>query len=453
MEELHVTERLAAYAVGHRLSPKDYETYLPYFKACLLDWMATMAVGRDEACCRLVEELIERRGSRGVSAAVLPKTRIGAADAALLNTVAGHAIDYDDVHETDGLHLNSPILSAAFAVGDETDATLADVFEATVVGMDVTNAICKLLTRGHTRRNWHTTATLSVFGAAAAAGWLLGLTPEQMQCAFGICASCSAGLLANLGTMTKPLQVGYAAQRGVETAYLARDGFTAHKTIFDSEYPDMVSDQVDREAGLNFLEKGGGTIAHLTLKRFPCGVPTHANIMNMLKLREEHGFTDEDIDRIDVAISPFTMASGCGPLMSRSRLELGSQGKFSVPFVAAAAARFGRVDSGTFTDENVRDPRIISLMERTQVTVDEALISTDAHMTVTLKDGRSLYSITKNVRTGETLADKQAIARGKFQAEHRHLWSDETATKLRDTVVQIPLEDKVQTLTDQLIGY
>ena len=70
-----------------------------------------------------------------------------------------------------------------------------------------------------------------------------------------------------------------------------------------------------------------------------------------------------------------------------------------------------------------------------------------------MKDGRSLYSITKNVRTGETLADKQAIARGKFQAEHRHLWSDEAATKLRDTVVQIPLEDKVQTLTDQLIGY
>ena len=226
-----------------------------------------------------------------------------------------------------------------------------------------------------------------------------------------------------------------------------------HTTIFDSEYPEMVSDQVDREAGLNFLEKGGGTIAHLTLKRFPCGVPTHANIMNMLKLRETHSFTDEDIERIDVAISPFTMASGCGPLMRRSRLELGSQGKFSVPFVAAAAARFGRVDSGTFTDENVRDPRIISLMERTRVTVDETLTSTDAHMTVTLKDGQSFYSITKNVRTGETLADKQAIARGKFQAEHRHLWSDETTAKLRDTVVQIPLEDKVQTLTDQLIGY
>ncbi len=451
MEELHVTERLAAYAMNHRLSPKDYETYLPYFKACLLDWMATMAVGRDEDCCRLAEDLIERRGSRGLSAAVLLKTRISAADAALLNTIAGHAIDYDDVHETDGLHLNSPILSAAFAVGDETDATLADVFEATVTGMDVTNAVCRLLTRGHTRRNWHTTATLSVFGAAAAAGRLLGLSVEQMQCAFGISASCSAGLLANLGTMTKPLQVGYAAQRGVEAAYLAKDGFTAHKTIFDSEYPDMVSDQVDREAGLNFLENGGGTIAHLTLKRFPCGVPTHANIMNMLKLREEHSFTDEDIERIDVAISPFTMASGCGPLMSRSRLELGSQGKFSVPFVAAAAARFGRVDSGTFTEENVHDPRIISLMERTQVTVDDTLVSTDAHMTVTLKDRRSLYSLTKNVRTGETLADKQAIARAKFQAEHSHLWSDETAAALRNTVEHIPLEDRAKTLTNQLI--
>ena len=92
-------------------------------------------------------------------------------------------------------------------------------------------------------------------------------------------------------------------------------------------------------------------------------------------------------------------------------------------------------------------------MERTQVTVDDTLVSTDAHMTVTLKDGRRLYSITKNVRTGETLADKQTIARDKFQAEHCHLWRDETAAKLRDTVAQIPLEDRVQTLTNQLIGY
>ncbi len=452
MEELHITERFAAYGAEHRLSPRDYETYLPYFRASLLDWMATIAVGREEDCCRLVAEMIDRRGSRGVSAAVLPKRRMGASDAALLNTAAGHAIDYDDVHETDGLHLNSPLLSAAFAAADETDATLGDVFEAVVAGMDVTNAICALLTRGHTRRNWHTTATLSVYGAAVAAGRLMGLDAEGMQRAFGIAASCSAGLLANLGTMTKPLQVGYAAQRGVEAAQLALGGFTANKTIFDGEYPEMVSDKVDRAAGLAFLENGGGTIAHLALKRFPCGVPTHANIMNMLKLRQEHGFTDEDIEQVAVAISPFTMASGCGPLMSRSHLELGTQGKFSVPFVAAAAARFGRVDSHTFTDENVRDPRVISLMERTQVSVDEALTSTDAHMTVTLKDGRSLYSITKNVRTGETLADKLAIAEAKFRAEYSHLWTDEEAEKLRTTALDLPLDLPARAFTDQLIG-
>ena len=452
MEELSITQRFAAYAVDHALSPEDYVAYLPYFKANLLDWMATMAAGREEECCKLVQALVDQRGSLGDSAAILARKRIAPPDAALLNTVAGHAIDYDDVHETDGLHLNSPILSAAFAVADETGATLGDVFEATVVGMDVTNAVCRLLTRGHTRRNWHTTATLSVYGAAVAAGRLLGLNEQQMRCAFGIAASCSAGLLANLGTMTKPLQVGYAAQRGVEAAILAGSGFTAHGDIFDSEYPAMVSDRISREEGLAFLESGGGTIAHLALKRFPCGVPTHANILNMLRLRAEHGFGPDEIERIDVAVSPFTMASGCGPLMSKHRLDYGSQGKFSVPFVVAAAAKYGHVDSRTFTDENVHDPEIVSLMGRVKVSVDDTLTSTDAHMTVHLKDGRSLYSITKNVRTGETLADKQAIAAGKFQAEHSHLWNEATALQLKTTVSEMPLENKARGFTDQLIG-
>lgn len=452
MEELSITRRFAAYAVEHTISPEDYANYLPYFKANLLDWMATMAVGREEECCKLVQALVDQRGSLGSSAAVLTKQRVSSPDAALLNTVAGHAIDYDDVHEVDGLHLNSPILSSAFAVADETGATMGDVFEAVVVGMDITNAICRLLTRGHTRRNWHTTATLSVFGAAATAGRLLGLNEQQMRCAFGIAASCSAGLLANLGTMTKPLQVGFAAQRGVEASILAGSGFTAHKDIFDSEYPDMVSDKISREEGLAFLESGGGTIAHLALKRFPCGVPTHANIMNMLALRAEHGFGPDEIERIEVGISPFTMASGCGPLMSKHRLDYGSQGKFSVPFVVAAAAKYGQVDSRTFTDENAHDPEIVSLMGKVKVSVDDTLTSTDAHLTVYLKNGQSFYSITKNVRTGETLADKQAIAAGKFQTEHSHLWDEATALRLKTTVSEMPLENKARGFTDQLIG-
>lgn len=452
MEELSITQRFAAYAVEHILSPADYAAYLPYFKAMLLDWMATIAVGSKEECYTLVQALVDQRGSQGGSAAVATKKRMAPPDAALLNTVAGHAIDYDDVHETDGLHLNSPIISAAFAVADETGATMADVFEAVVVGMDVTNAVCRLLTRGHTRRNWHTTATLSVFGTAVAAGRLLGLNELQMRCAFGIAASCSAGLLANLGTMTKPLQVGYAAQRGVEAAFLAGSGFTAHRSIFDSKYPEMVSDQVSRAEGLAFLESGERTIAHLALKRFPCGVPTHANIMNMLSLRAEHGFGPEKIEGIDVAISPFTMASGCGPLMSKLHLDYGSQGKFSVPFVVASAAKFGQINSHTFTDDNARDPQIVDLMSKVKVSVDESLTSTDAHMTVHLKTGESFYSITKNVRTGETLEDKRTVAAGKFKAEYGHLWTEAEAAALQNTVAEMPLENKAVDFTDQLIG-
>ena len=45
---------------------------------------------------------------------------------------------------------------------------------------------------------WHATGTIGVFGAAAAAGAILGLTPEEMCNAFGVCAGLCSGIQLNI---------------------------------------------------------------------------------------------------------------------------------------------------------------------------------------------------------------------------------------------------------------
>ena len=65
------------------------------------------------------------------------------------------------------------------------------------------------------------------FGAAAAAGKLLGLNEEQMAWALGIAASQPVGLKVQFGSMTKSFHAGRSAQNGLTAALLAAQGFTA----------------------------------------------------------------------------------------------------------------------------------------------------------------------------------------------------------------------------------
>lgn len=60
---------------------------------------------------------------------------------------------------------------------------------------------------------WHITNTCGVFGAAAAASRLLGLTPQQIEHALGIAGTQTMGLREVFGSMTKPFHATPAAVR------------------------------------------------------------------------------------------------------------------------------------------------------------------------------------------------------------------------------------------------
>jgi 2-methylcitrate dehydratase PrpD len=72
----------------------------------------------------------------------------------------------------------------------------------------------------HYDRGFHSTGTLGAFGAAAAAGLLLGLDEDQMTVALGLAGTQAAGLKAMFGTMAKPFHAGKAAANGVLAARL-----------------------------------------------------------------------------------------------------------------------------------------------------------------------------------------------------------------------------------------
>ncbi len=86
----------------------------------------------------------------------------------------------------------------------------------------------------HHGKGWHPTAVFGVVAGAAASAWLRQLPAERASHALGIAASMAGGLVANFGSMTKPLQVGFAARNGIVAAALAQRGVTATADALES---------------------------------------------------------------------------------------------------------------------------------------------------------------------------------------------------------------------------
>ena len=89
-------------------------------------------------------------------------------EAAFLNGVAANVLDFDDCTDNLGGHPSSPILPALIALAEELAASGRDVLTAYVVGFEIETALGRGVNFHHYEKGWHPTATLGVFGAAAA---------------------------------------------------------------------------------------------------------------------------------------------------------------------------------------------------------------------------------------------------------------------------------------------
>jgi 2-methylcitrate dehydratase PrpD len=150
------------------------------------------------------------------------------AGAVLINATLIHSLDFDDTHAAAIVHAGAPVIPAALAAAEITGASGADVIAAIVAGYEIALRLALALPAGaHYDRGFHPSATCGVFGAAAAAAHVLGLTAEQTASAFGIALSQSSGSLQFLanGAWTKRFQVGWAGMSGFVAATLARENF------------------------------------------------------------------------------------------------------------------------------------------------------------------------------------------------------------------------------------
>ena len=370
-------------------------------KNFILDGLGVALAGSTDECSRIVQEQIRRMEAKSDCAVLGTGLRAPAAKAALANGVAAHAMDYDDTQLSTskeavyGLltHPTTPVLAGVLAIGEKEKISGGDLLLAYLIGVEVECRIADSINPHHYRSGFHSTATMGGLGAAMAVGKLLRLKEEALSRTLGIAASMASGLRENFGTMTKPLHAGRAAENGVTAALLAQAGFTAATNILEARrgfYNAMAGgydkSKIAGRLGRPYFMQTPG----ISIKPYPSGSLSHPAQDLILDLVRQHDLRAESIQAIDVGTNSNVPNALIYP-MPKTALE----GKFSIPFCMAIAVLERKAGIAQFTDKKVRDRRVIDLMKRVTLYVDDELEALGydqvrSRIRIKLRDGKMI---------------------------------------------------------------
>jgi len=367
----------------------------------LLDTIGVALAGATEPAARAVQRVVAADGA-GPCRVLGTSLRASAGNAAMANGTAAHALDYDDMCFVSLAHPSAPLVAASLAAAEVAGASGRALLDAYIVGFEIEGRLGRAMNPRHYQRGWHCTATLGTIGAAAAASRLLGLDASAAGHALAIAASEASGVKENFGTMVKPLHAGLAARNGVVAALLAREGMTASAAAIegpqgflqamDSGLLTLGEVSADLGTRWEILDTG------ITIKLYPSCAGTHPTLDALLDLKRRERFTADEVEAIDVGVDPIVPT-----ILIYDRPSTGLEGKFSMPFCAAAAVVDGRVGIDTFEPSKMRDPSILALQARVTMRVDPSLDAsapplTQARVCVRLRDRHVLAASADGAR-------------------------------------------------------
>lgn len=303
--------------------------------------------------------------------------------AAFVNAVSANLLDFDDTHPGTIIHPAAPVAAAVLALAEPRSSSGRDVLTAFILGVDVECRIGNAVSPGHYARGWHITSTCGIFGAAAAAGKLLGLPEEKIAHALGIAASQSAGIVENLPSAAKNVSVGNAARNGILSALLAQNGYEAAPRAIEGplgwaramgDEPDLA--RLTRDLGQSW------EIAANTYKPYPAGIVFHAVIDACLELRV--GLSVDEIEEVAVSGSALLLARGDRPVRNER------DARVSIHHCAACALMTGAAGVAEFSQATVFRPDIAAFRQKVRAELDRSMPDGAARVVIRLKSGRLL---------------------------------------------------------------
>jgi 2-methylcitrate dehydratase PrpD len=341
-------------------------------------------------------------GDQGDCPVIGQPRKLSVRDAALVNGILCHGLDFDDTHSAGVIHATTSVFPAALAAAHRANASGKELLTAYVLGVEVAARLGMVVKGGLHQIGFHPTGVFGAFACALAAGRLMALDEKQLAMAQGIVLSMASGSLEFLedGAWTKRMHPGWAASAGITAAALAKAGYIGATRPYEGRFGlynaylnnKELRDKCDlglATAGL----KSVWEIENVAIKPFPACHFTHGCIDAAVTLARKHPIKLADIKRVRALIPQGVVKTVAEPVANKRRPKSEYDAEFSIPFTVSASLLRGQFTLKELTDESLADPDILALADRVDYEVDARSGFPryySGEVVVELKDGREL---------------------------------------------------------------
>lgn len=400
-------------------------------KAAIIDSIGAGLLGCKEPVAEAMMKVAGCRGGEPEARLWGTGERTSVTNAALLNSVCMHCMDYDN-----GGSLGHPaavLIPTALALGEKYKLSGKKIIEAYAVGYELGAKLRNSLGDVQFGAGFHATSLLGSICSAAAAAKLVGLDVRKTRMALGIAASMSSGLMQNFGTDSKPIQVARAAESGVLAALLAREGCTGDPYIFE-EAKGFYYVYGQEQASIKLLTENFGkppavAVERGHFKQWACCGGNYEVLSALYELLDEQELPADRITEIVVA----TSMTPPGPAF-RIRPRTPMEGRFSLTYNVASCLIDRAVNLDTFTDEKFNRSEVHELMDRIRVIWHPECAGKPMRL-----QGESRF-VTIDIR----LEDGRVISKRLDASDRKQLTAEETYVKYAENARSVGLaEDKI----------
>lgn len=398
---MEATALLSNFASKTRLSDISSEA-VAATKRHILDCTGVALAAAVEPAGRIILDVTREQGGTAQAGVLGSNLHTNIISAAWTNGALAHLLDYDD---TGFSHPTACILPAALAMAEANGATGGALVAAVCVGLEVFERLSSS-GRQHEhelrRRGFHPTSLYGCSAAAAAAGNIVELTPEQMAVAIGLAAANAGGLTQHFGTPGKGIHAGNSARAGVTSTLLAAKNYVADLAAIEGKYGFFSAFHDTGNYTFDKMKNGLGTHwsivdPGLTVKNYPCCGGTLRALDALQALLRENDIRFGDVARLEVDVHPDLLH-----IVRFHKPTRGFHGKFSIDYVLAAMLLDGRVDLDSFSDDYCNSPRMRASLDKVQVNAHPEWPNDQASrrktpVTIRMNDGRTFNRMVEKV--------------------------------------------------------
>lgn len=379
-------------------------------KMSVLDTLAVSIAGSSADGIEALVNLSKRMGGRKESTIFVYGWKAPAITAALVNATMARARDLDDVHEQAGMHLSATIVPSAFIVSEYSQMNYKkaingkEFIAAIALGSDI---LCRLRLAGPGLANeggW-SSETPAPLAVALMGAKMLGFDKEKILNSLGIAyAQCSGNIQAHSeGALTVRLQQGLGSMSGILSLLLAEEGLTGARDVLEGKYGYYAlymrgrynSDILIKDLGSRF------EITNVSRKYYPCCKFTHTAIYGALQLAEENNITTDNIKKVIITTNPHghALCGGERKIIPQSIPDA----QFSYYYAVAVALEKGKVFIDDFSEDAIRNEKVLSLAKRIEVLADPEKekmksVLSPIDIVIETKDGRIYEKSVESVK-------------------------------------------------------